>query len=624
MASPALFGFEPTDWRDDTFLVEVLLRHALDDGGLRDLGRRVATFDVGALGLRFAGPWVAIALNPRTGREREALVALRTLLLQGLGDVLVEAVVWNAEHDDGPPPREPGPDLPYSQRPVDPDLPQLETSAVLESAVRDMRQSIEDAALDGFVEQAASEPVALRELAVTLPVAVPLPAPLRVLGWHRQVPGIGTWRVEGDVGRVLGIDWPADFRLGERAVHRGARVVFEATTRPRRHVRDEGPTELLLFDGASTRPCYRLPDRDRGIVGLAWVDDGHVAVGSRIRTVIVRVADGVEVASVSGGGPVTVGLGGRVVAGRIREGVRLLALHGEALVPLARYLHPEVSLGPVVDDLPTLRIGDRHWVPAALDAAWEGCRPKSKATPKGRKRAKKPLLVAMPYEELASAAGAPPLPADDRRAFSEAGFALWYSGTSRPRTSLRVGELQLGICSDGVAVRRGSGPLHLIRYVDPHGRGAKLQGRLHVVDDHVFAAAGNGVVRAHIDDPAFESVFDVLSVGTAGHLVDLTPAAPDRLVVLGSKGLCVATGSGPSMVPLGVVKISKAARLLVSRERDEAWVGADGKQRLVLVRLDGPKKVAGFTEDASEIRLGPDGWQAADPRRALAWRVATP
>ncbi len=121
------------------------------------------------------------------------------------------------------------------------------------------------------------------------------------------------------------------------------------------------------------------PESDDGISLLTWLDDGHVVVTTSKRTVVVKLDDGSERASIRGGTATVVGCGGRLLANNTRDGVRLLRLRGDKLKTLASY--PGLYLADgwgaqlpyqrLIDDLPVLGIGQLAWIPMDVEAALE-------------------------------------------------------------------------------------------------------------------------------------------------------------------------------------------------------------------------------------------------------------
>ncbi len=606
-----LHGFDPDDWLGDGFTVECRLRAAPSDDALRRLGRGAARFRAGELGLRFTGPFVIVELLPHPGRERDALSALAELVLEATRDELVEAVVLNAiENRAAPRPTSPGPALPGSTRPVDPALPAPARSPVFDAALREVTGAARRKALDAFLAAAREQPVRLRELPAPSVVPVPVPAALRALELRPDEQRDDLFRPDSTAPRVDGVSWPDGFVLDGDVAVRGERALLAARTEPRRLLRDHGPTEVLLLDGGAVRPAYRLPDRDQGLESLSWLDDAHAVIASRKRTVVVSLADGAERAAASGGGEVRAAAG--VIAVASRGKARLLAWRDDELAVLARWEHPELALGPVVDGRPTFRIGDRHWIPEAIPA-----QPAPKRAKATRARGKKkPALAPMPFAELAPAPARTWLTQAQWDAFAAAGLGIRpHMAHFEEPNGFRSGDVALGVCTRGVAVLREPGPPRLIRW-----EGDQLLSRLRFVDGHVFAADGNVLVEAALDDEALREAFRPAKA--AGFMRVLEPLSRDELVALTSAGLLVVERAGGRLRQRGFLKVSKPTQLVVSASRREAMIGSEAKQRLVLASLDTVKAIATFTEDAEEIRAVPGGWQVADPRRQRAWRLA--
>lgn len=628
---PVFVGFQPSDWFDDFFHVECRFREPPDEPLLRELAAWTARFPMGDVDWRFSGPFALVALHPHRRRERDALSALEDVLVDHASDRLIEAIALNtAEGSDGPRDPVPGPEVNGSVRPVDPALPGYARSELFDALVKQTHDGDDRARLDAFLREAAQQPIRLVDFELgELPEVAPLPPPLRTLKKvHRYAPGVDMYIThlrQGDAG------WPDGMCActGTRIAVRGSRALVSAENTVRGR---DTASEVLLVDEKSIRHVYRAADVDGDVGDVAWLDDERAVVASNARVAVVSLASGQELADVQGGGEIAVGAGGRLLVVSGKRVTRLFAFTGAALVPLARYEHSGISVGPVIDDVPTLRVQGRVVVPSGHDEvisealAQAKKNAKKQATKKTTKKttksrgSKKPTLVELPFaDRAADATVAAPRP-EDLEAITAAGFQLkpqhW-----RDRMRMRVGDLSLAITQGGVAVRRGDGAPVELKYTSKSGYAGQLS-RLDLDETHtqVFATDANVVVSGPVDGETLEPIFSVLGKDPQpGHLIGMAAIGPDEVAALCSKGVVIGRRVGDGW-QVGVVKISKPTHFLASARRREVWIATEAKHRQVLVAAEGPKKLAQFTEDANHLGEG-DDWQVADPRRELAWTV---
>ena len=74
-----LFGFNPSDWLDEGFNVELRFAAPPDEALLTRLGKAAGSFRGGSLGFAFTGPFAVVSLLPHPGRERAALDELAAI-----------------------------------------------------------------------------------------------------------------------------------------------------------------------------------------------------------------------------------------------------------------------------------------------------------------------------------------------------------------------------------------------------------------------------------------------------------------------------------------------------------------------------------------------------------------
>lgn len=618
-----LFGFNPSDWLDEGFNVELRFAAPPDEALLTRLGKAAGGFRGGSLGFAFTGPFAVVSLLPHPGRERAALDELAALLSAQAGDALLEGVVLNAvEQPEEELPKSPGPALPGSTRPVDPSLAQPQPSPVLEAAKQAVNEAAVRAQLDKFLEAAKEQPFPLTPIEPTVD-RVELPAPLRSLDCKPAKWLYGVFWLHG-VKRIPDVEWPKGMVFNAMIAVRGHRALLDAHTEPRRLFYNHGATELLVLEDGAVRPVYRMPDYDQGFSWVHWIDDGHVVIGTTKRTVIVALESGAEVAASSGGGEVSAAVGGRVMTSVSNGVCRLLYWDQDKLTVLARYSHPDLSLGPTIGDLPTLRIGDRFWTTTGLKEAVEKLQAKTKkgkAKKAPARRSKKPTLEPMPIDQLTPDQEVVPFGEADIEAFAAAGFDVRPQSKFREQEAFVQDGVRVGICSQGVAVQRPGEAPRVVRWTSSSGSGWQLT-KLRLKEERLFATHTNDIVEAHLDDEALVFADSLMGTGF-GYMQDIQPQSADRLLVHASKGVLVLERHDGKLTRGEFLKVSKPYFLVVAPSLGQALILSEAKQRVIVASLSPLKKLAAFTEDIYDVRISPDGWHLADPRRNLAWRVTT-
>ncbi len=637
--TPRFLGFE-ADWRDEVFEFEVRFAAAPDREALRWLGERWHRWSVPADkgAWLFSGPFATWSFSPRQGQERDALSEARILMIELASRApLIEAIFLGAEEDF--PPLAPGPRYPGSPRPPDPGLPEPTSHPAFDAAFDAARGAALDAKVAAILEDADDQPIKLA------PCAAPPPPPPQesysdaARAWLPSCVG-AMLRGPLEAPRVLlsacqsrdRLPAPLDkLPLPEGLAYAGAPFALGPEDRAlvglidtRAPIGGEGrdrPRVLCLVTRAAITPLWRASDHDLGICGCAWLDAGHVAIGTGKRTVVVSLSGGAPLAELPGGGSVEATAEGRLL---VVCGHRLGAWIDGRLSRVARY-HPDLELAAVEPGGAVLHLiapgmPDRYFALEGVEEALAGLSAKKSSR---RKPSPRFRLEPIPFAELAPEETEPQMSDAHRAVIARAGHAIGFVRPYTGRvewTSHRADRAAAVTASGIVFLDLHSHDVTSSEWPDRH---PFALGRLQLSPDgtRAFATDCNDIIEAAPGKPRA-----VLAFGTGAlkllHILDFRVSTADELVILMAQGVArvTRTASG-TLAPAAAAKVVKPTSFLVDLARRQVLVAAQGKSRLLLFALDTMRKLAAFTEDIDTIRLGPAGWQAADTRCMVAWRI---
>lgn len=338
VADPVFLGFDPEDW-DEVLHFEVRFVSVPSDDILRGLGQRWARWRVpsSAGDWLFADDFASFSFYAHDGREEDAIYETKRLLK----DIHREAPI--AEACLGSLTTRPG-STPEKH-------PAFEegTAAAFDGQHR--------AEIERLLADAAKQQIKLVETETpTLPQSEDYPEDAR--GWlpnikaelRGPVDAPYVWLLEHHAGSLpapfdnLALPEGLKYREPATIVVRGKNaIVGLGDSQPRvSGWKGEKPMVLCAVGTDGITPIWRAADHDSGISAYAWIDDGHVAVTTGKRTVVVSVPDGELVAKAKGySGPVIgVSWDGRLVVGA----KRVFAWLSGKLIDAARYEHDNLML----------------------------------------------------------------------------------------------------------------------------------------------------------------------------------------------------------------------------------------------------------------------------------------
>jgi hypothetical protein len=377
----AFHGFEPEDFIDEVFEIELRFEQVPDAQEIKRLGAAWAIWDGAAevYSWAFCGPFAYAAYAPRRSQEQQSLVALQDWLAQHGGQI-VEAVFLSAPIDAQ---LTPGPARPGSSRPVDPALDEPSPHPAVGEGAEQARDQASREALQDLLTAAAQQRIGLR-------AAPPSPAPPPLPDW------LACLGSESRMMLVCGqqqLGWISELNLTPLGAAEGLQSCFSTwfalrsnaallgvQEQPLRYTPDNSATVLLKLSEGHAQQVWRADNEDQGFHCAAWLDDGTALVRTNKRLVAVDLVAGEVLSEVkvkSENRWLAVGEAGRLVAVERSAGINLYAWQRPKLKRLAVYKHKQLRLASTVADHVRLHVGPHH---LDLSGVNEVLSPKKKAT----------------------------------------------------------------------------------------------------------------------------------------------------------------------------------------------------------------------------------------------------
>ncbi len=361
MTTQAQFnGFQPEDWVDELFVVELRFEGPLDDSELNRLGAAWPQWK-GAREIydwELSGAFAYVPFLPLRNGEQRALDSLRSWVGETC-PTLVEASFLGGPLDrlDAP-----GPAYPGAPRPVDESLAAPTKHPAFQAGADETRTAMAHAELEGLLAEASKKKVGLKTVAPT-PNTGAGPAWLMSCGSEAQVTGVYGNQTIGWVSQLK----LSDFSLPEGltpcfstwwAAQDDEQVLLGVQEQPLRYTPDNSATTLLRVQRGTCEKVWSAPNEDQGFHQVAWLDDSTVLVRTNKRLEGVDLTAGEELASVKGKlTNIAVGHGSTVVAAERANGVALFTWSRPRLKRLVAYKHKNLRLAGAVGDELRLQVG---------------------------------------------------------------------------------------------------------------------------------------------------------------------------------------------------------------------------------------------------------------------------